>query len=299
MGGHPAATPRNLRFPAMIVEAGPEHRAALEAILTARLDQAMFPLTNLRTHGLGQGRFASAHPHATRYWLVDGQSLVALTQEGMLMALLHGTPDLAPLRPALHGLTVTGAVGPAASVRPVLAALSLDHLPTTTDRDEPGFTLDLAALTAPDHPGITLRPLAPADLPLLTTWRETYIGEVMGVTGPDARAKATSDLADYLDRDSHRVLLHQGQPVALTGFNAILPEVVQVGGVYTPAPLRGKGYARTAVALHLAEARSKGITRAVLFAASDAAATAYRAIGFQPTTPFTLLLLSTPTRITA
>jgi predicted GNAT family acetyltransferase len=85
----------------------------------------------------------------------------------------------------------------------------------------------------------------------------------------------------------------------MTGFNATLPEIVQIGGVYTPADLRGRGYARRAVALHLAEARGKGTARAVLFAANDAAARAYRAIGFQPAVPFTLFLLSTPTRITA
>ena len=278
----------------MIVEAGPADRAALEAILTARIDQAMFPLTNLRAHGLGRGGFASDHPHASRYWLVDGQSLVALTQEGMLMALLHGTPDLAPLRPLLHGLTVTGAIGPAASVRPVLAALALDHLPTTMDRDEPGFALPLDALILPDLPAATLRPLSPADLPRLTGWRETYIGEVTGVTGPEARAKAEADLASYLARDSHRLLIHDGEPVALTGFNAALPEIVQVGGVYTPPAFRNRGHARHAVALHLTEARAKGTRRAVLFAASDAAARAYLAIGFQPAADFALVLFRDP-----
>lgn len=282
----------------MIREQGPDDRAEVEALLTARIDQAMFPLSNLRTHGLTKGAFPSDHDHATRVWRT-GNSLVALTRAGMILPLLDGTPDLSDLRAALHGLTVTGTVGPAASARPVLAALGLDDLPTNTNRDEPGFALDLAHLEIPDLPGTTLRPLAPVDLTFLTVWRETYIGEVLGLTGPDARATAEADLASYLQRDSHRILLHNGQPVALTGFNAILPEIVQVGGVYTPPNLRGKGYARRAVALHLAEARSKGTARAVLFAATPAAARAYRAIGFQPAADFTLFLLTTPTRITA
>ncbi len=283
----------------MIVAAGPDDRAALETLLSARIDRAMFPLANLRAHGLGQGGFASDHPNATRFWLVDRHSLVALTQEGMLMALLDGTPDLTALRPALDGLAVSGAVGPAAAIRPVLAALGLAGLPTTSDRDEPGFSLDLDRLLVPDLPGTSLRPLTPDDLPRVLQWRETYIGEVLGVTGPDARAKAEADLNAWLARDSHRLLVHRGEPVALTGFNAILPEIVQVGGVYTPATLRGRGYARRAVALHLAEARATGTRRAVLFAASDAAARAYRALGFQPTAAFTLFLLAIPARIAA
>lgn len=282
----------------MITEAGPDDRAAVEALLTARLDQAMFPLTNLRTHGLSYGEFPSPHDHALRLWRSE-DSLIALTRAGMILPLLAGNPDLAELPAALKGLTVTGAVGPAASVRPVLKALRLERFPTFTDRDEPGFALDLASLTVPDVLGTSLRPITPADLPLVTGWRQSYIAEALGSTGPEARAKAEADLDSYLARDSHRLLIHDGEPVAMTGFNAILPEIVQIGGVYTPPQLRGRGYARRAVALHLAEARAKGTRRAVLFAANAAAAKAYRAIGFQPSHPFTLFLLSTPTRIAA
>ena len=92
---------------------------------------------------------------------------------------------------------------PAASARPILAALGLDRLPTTPDRDAPGFTLDLSHLAKPDLPGTTLRPITPDDLPLLTDWRETYIGEVLGQTGPAARRRAEAELAACLTRDSH------------------------------------------------------------------------------------------------
>lgn len=282
----------------MIREQGPDDRAEVEALLTARIDQAMFPLTNLRTHGLALGAFPNDHDHATRIWRI-GNSLVALTKGGMLLPLLDGTPDLSGLKPALHGLSVTGSVGPAASARPVLAALGLDRLPTNADRDEPGFTLDLARLQVPDLSGTILRPITPTDLPLLTQWRAAYVGEVLGLTGPDARATAEADIASYLTRDSHRLLLHHDRPVAMTGFNAILPEIVQVGGVFTAPDLRGRRYARRAVALHLTEARAKGTGRAVLFAANAAAARAYRAIGFQTAEPFTLFLLATPARIQA
>lgn len=279
----------------MIRDQGPQDRAAIEALLAARIDQAMFPLVNLRAHGLAQGDFSSDHEHAPRFWRT-GDSLIALTRAGILLPLLDGTPDLSGLRPALHGLAITGSVGPATSVRPVLTALGLDRLPTNTNRDEPGFTLGLDRLILPDQPDTILRPITPDDLPLLTDWRETYIGEVLGQTGPAARRRAEAELAGYLAADSHRLLLHHGTPVAMTGFNATLPEIVQIGGVYTPAPLRGSGYARRAVALHLDEARAKGTRRAVLFAASDAAARAYRSIGFQPAHLCTLFLLATPTR---
>ena len=46
----------------MIRELGPDDRAAIEALLTARIDQAMFPLVNLREHGLGWGDVPETAP---------------------------------------------------------------------------------------------------------------------------------------------------------------------------------------------------------------------------------------------
>jgi GNAT superfamily N-acetyltransferase len=278
----------------MIVEAGPGDRDRLEALLLCRSDAAMFPLTNLRAHGLGDAGFASDHRNATRFWFLDAASVVALTQEGMLMALLDPTSDLADLPKTLAGMTLTGAVGPALSIRPALRALGLQDRPARLDEDEPGFTLDLDDLQMPDLAGATLAPAAAAPLELLIQWRAASMVENQGMSPVEAPAKAAEDLRSWLDADSHRVLLHDGHPVALTGFNARLPEIVQVGGVYTPPALRNRGHARTAVALHLAEARATGATRAVLFAATPAAVRAYRAIGFQPASDFALVLFRQP-----
>lgn len=281
----------------MIVEAGPDQRAALEAILTARLDQAMFPLSNLRRHGLAKGRFPSDHPHATRYWIIDQTSVVALTQEGMILSILAPGCDLSALPSALAGMRVSGAAGPAASTRPVLSALGLTATPARLDEDEPGFALDLSRLRLPARHDATLIPASAVGRDLLTAWRAAATVETQGMPLAEAPAQAARDVDGWLANDSHRVLLHQGQPVALTGFNARLQEIVQVGGVYTPPDLRNRGHARAAVALHLAEARAGGATRAVLFAATPAAVRAYLAIGFQPAAAFSLVLFHAPVHL--
>jgi predicted GNAT family acetyltransferase len=85
--------------------------------------------------------------------------------------------------------------------------------------------------------------------------------------------------------------------VAGTGFNARLPGIVQVGGVWVPPPLRRQGLARGAVALHLLEARTEGVGRAILFSASDHAARAYRSLGFREIGRFTLLLFREPQEV--
>ena len=205
--------------------------------------------------------------------------------------------DLSGLRAAMAGCLVSGAVGPVACVRQVLAALGLDGLPARLDRDEPGFALDLAALRMPDAAGAVLVPASDAWRDVLVAWRAAYHGDVLGTVGRQAQDRAAEEIAGYIAEGSHRVLLRDGQPVAMTGFNARLAEIVQVGGVYTPPALRGRGHAKAAVALHLAEARDAGAARAVLFAASEAAARAYLGIGFQPSLEFALVLLTDPATV--
>jgi GNAT superfamily N-acetyltransferase len=283
----------------VIREAGPADRALVEALLSRAIDMAMFPLANLRAQGLVQGGFPSDHSHACRFWLVGTQGLVALSRGGMLMPHLTEGCDLTALRAALACQRVAGALGSASAVRPVMAALGLDAALTRKDEDEPAFALDLDHLRIPDVPGARLIAAAAAYRPLLTEWRTAYHRESLNTPTDHAAMLALVDVDRMIDRGNHRLLMVEGQPVALTGFNATLPQIVQVGGVYTPPALRGRGHARLAVALHLAEARAAGVARAVLFAAGPAAARAYAAIGFQPNGSFALVLFAAPVTIPA
>jgi predicted GNAT family acetyltransferase len=70
-----------------------------------------------------------------------------------------------------------------------------------------------------------------------------------------------------------------------------LPDIVQLGGVYTPAELRGRGYAKCSVAGSLLAAREGGATRAVLFTQNPSAARSYEAVGFRALGQYGLVLL--------
>lgn len=280
----------------MMRPAAATDRPAIEAFLLQHAEAAMFPLSNLRAHGLGEGDFASDHPHALRVWMADGgpSGVVALTRGGMLLPMLTALADRAALRLALAGLPITGAVGPADQVRALLAFLGLADRPTLRSADEPGFALQLDRLLIPPVLDAMLIPPGPDLRPLLVGWRADYHRETLGTPENQATDRAGNDIDSWMVAGHHRVLLRSGVPVAMTGFNAALPEIVQIGGVYVPPDLRCRGHARLAVALHLAEARALGVRRAVLFAASGAAARAYRAIGFQPTPPVALVLFDSP-----
>jgi len=110
----------------------------------------------------------------------------------------------------------------------------------------------------------------------------------------EAKDRATAEITAYITKDSHRVLFKDGVPVSMTGFNAELPEIVQVGGVFTPPALRSRGFARIALAMHLLEVSVDGVSQAVLSAANEAAARAYVALGFERSGSFAIAIYEDP-----
>jgi predicted GNAT family acetyltransferase len=135
-----------------------------------------------------------------------------------------------------------------------------------------------------------LHPLTAAPRDLLIAWRAQYQMETLEAPEEEAQGRAEREIAAYVASDSHRVLFKDGLPVSMTGFNAQLPEIVQIGGVYTPPEHRSRGFARVALAMHLMEASIDGVTTAVLSAANEAAARAYVAIGFERTGSFAIAI---------
>lgn len=262
--------------------------APTESFLRRHLTDSMFLLTNMTPQGIPM-----------RCWLarsegrVDG--VVALVENGIVLPQWPGG-DWLRLGPLLAGSEVSGLLGPTSQVRALATALGLDQAARRHDADEPGFRMDLSWLRIPDGPG-TLIPLTETHELLARDWRAAYDREVLHTPHGEARARARRDVRRWIANGSHRLLMAGETPLALTGFNASLPDVVQVGGVYVPPALRERGHARRAVALHLAEARAAGVSGAVLFAVSEAAARAYLSIGFQPDGGLTMILFERAQRI--
>ncbi|MCA3442222.1 MAG: GNAT family N-acetyltransferase [Rhodobacter sp.] len=265
---------------------------ALTALLRRYEATSMFPLSNLAGAGLN-----GARPYGMRFWVTgDVSGAIGLTNGGMLHPQWPGAADWAAARAVLAGAEVAGVIGPAGQVRPLVEALGLGSAKARQSSTEPGFVLDLNNLIIPEGPGV-LAALEAVDAGVLAAWRATYLTEVAGTPPDRAARQAPADIERWRTAKSHYVLLEAGVPVAMSGFNAVLPDVVQVGAVYVPPSLRGRGRARRVVALHLAEARARGVGRARLFAVSDQAARAYRAIGFGPADPVGLVLFADPQQV--
>ncbi|WP_299647402.1 GNAT family N-acetyltransferase [uncultured Jannaschia sp.] len=267
-----------------MIPLGPADWAAIEAVLRTRPTDAMFPLANLRDHGM-----EGDHQNATRFWgdaSPPRRAVLGLTNRGMVLPF---ATEPEPAAAILRGRPIAGFAGPSGSVRPLMRALGLDAPAGGLDADEPQFHLDLATLRVPEGPG-TLAPLT-LDRARAVAWRVAYTRETdMGL---GSQAEAVEDVAGWIAADSHRFLVVDGEPVAMTGFNARLPDIVQVGGVYVPPVARRRGLGRRAVALHLAEASAQGIGQATLFAASEAAVACYRPLGFKRIGDFALVVRET------
>lgn len=263
---------------------------AIVTFLRDHIESSMFPLANLVDHGFGRN-----HPNAQRIWIEtegpDVTGLIALTEAGSLLPQFP-TERVDRFAEAIDGERIAMILGEACQVSALRTALGLIKAPLRTLSVEPHFSLDLSDLIVSDGEGV-LAPLSAAPTQLLVDWRVAYEVETFGGEPSALRADAARQIARWTAEGSHRVLMSAGQPIAMTGFNARLPDIVQIGGVWTPPDLRRRGHARRAVALHLSEARKAGVSRAVLFAASQPAARAYRAIGFHQIGEFSLCIFKT------
>ncbi|MDO6590811.1 GNAT family N-acetyltransferase [Loktanella sp. D2R18] len=274
-----------------MIRARHEDRAAIESFLTDHIATSMFPLSNLRDHGMAGG-----HPRAVTFWVrwKAGKitDVVTVTDEGFAFPQCPTWP-WGEVRVVLAGQALTGILGDAGQVVALRDALGWTAS-ADIDEIEPLYQLKLTDLRLPDCTGYALRPLAEAPRDTLQAWRVSYLNETGVYPGESPEVTATKQIAEYIQRDSHRALYRGNQPIGMTGFNAQLPQVVQIGGVFTPDEFRGQGVARRAVGLHLKEARENGVKDAILFAASDIAARAYEAIGFENIGAFAMMIYRDP-----
>ncbi|MFN4098906.1 MAG: GNAT family N-acetyltransferase [Pararhodobacter sp.] len=268
---------------------------AVEAFLAGHAETSMFLRANLQNPGLGNHA-----PHAMALALTRQAGAITgvfgITQAGYVLCQAPDATaeDWAAFARWLQGRPLAGATGEAAQIAQLTTALGLTSGDLALEDVQPLYRLALEDLRMDGLAPGSLRLAEPDDHALLTRWFRTYEAEALA-TRPDLAEKRAVERADAaISGDRLRVLIQDGEPVAMTAFNARLADMVQVGGVYTPPDGRGKHRARTAVALHLAEAREEGVSTAILFASGPAACRAYEALGFQRIGAYALAILKEP-----
>lgn len=274
-----------------ILEPGDESR--LEAFLRPRLDSSMILLSNLRRAGLvDRGEPFEGTYYATstggditgvaaHYW----QGNLILQAPEHLEELL-GAISPPPDRP------IQGLLGLGDQVAEAVQLLGWTPADLKLDEQEGLYALPLAELVVPESlraNHLRGRRVERRDLDRVAGWRVDYCLESLGDEDtPELQAQCREDMERSIERGDTWVLEDSSATgddaaVAMTSFNATLDEAVQVGGVWTPRELRGRGYGRAAVAVSLLDARAEGVDRAILFTGDDnvPAVKAYAALGFR------------------
>lgn len=279
---------------------GDEER--LEQFLAAHRDTSMLLRSNARRAGLVYegAAFQSVHVGAFDNGVLTGVAAHAWTGV-MLFQAPEGPEAAAALARACaehSGRAVKGLAGPTPQVIAARAALGLAAAATAVNGHEHFYVLNLAGLVVPEslkNGTLVCRPPRDDEHELLRAWRFDYHKEALGSPdSEDTRREAAlfldTQIADGQAWVATEAAADPPAPLSLAAFNAALPDIVQLGGIYTPPALRGRGYARAAVAHSLLIARDRGASRAVLFTENPHAARAYEAVGFERAGEYSLVL---------
>lgn len=258
----------------------------LELYLSAHIDSSLFLLSNLRQAGID---FVDERPYVANYWAIKRgrriEGVIAHAWNGMVLLQTPTSylPDLVGTMLLQTSRPVAGFLGPWEQVEQSHLIMTHHSSPQLVSSSrEVLYALDLYNLEVPS--GLAVESVKAGlatldDLSELISLREAYNLEALGKSGDEEES-----LRRMIAEESLYVLKYEDKIISLTGFNARLPEIVQVGGVYTPKAYRSCGYARAIVGFSLLHVRELGCRKAVLFTGEDniAAQTAYQALGFRP-----------------
>lgn len=269
----------------------------LESFISQHINTSMFLRSNLQAAGLVDGNQRYQGTYIAAFENQEIKAVAAHYWNGMIV--VQAPVYLEEVVKAVvekSNRVISGITGEAKQVKLTRKALQLENRPTQLNDDEILFSLALDKLQLP--PALTSgkvqcrHPLS-EELELLTQWNVAYCVETLGDTEtPKLVAKCRQRIESTQAQARHWVLVAENNKknkenklVSYSAFTAGLPDIVQIGGVYTPPSLRGKGYAKCVLAGSLFDAKSQGVYQALLFTSKNnlAAQAVYRGIGFQET----------------
>jgi hypothetical protein len=225
----------------------PGDEAALDAFFAAHPHTTLFFQNNVATAGLVD---RGARYQGTYVAAFDGADIVALGAHywngNLIIEADAALEAIVREVVAASGRSVSGLLGPWAQVCAARSALGLAAAAAAMDSPDDLLAIELASLRVPAALAdgvVRCRAPRDAELELVAQWRHDYSVELIGRT-PDAKLRATSrdEIAEWHGEGRTFVLETQGELVAFAGYNASTPACVQIGGVWTPHVLRGRGH---------------------------------------------------------
>jgi RimJ/RimL family protein N-acetyltransferase len=288
------------KFKSTIRKLHPQDFNILDAFLTPLSDTSMFMRSNVRQAG-----FTLDHEKefsADYYGCFEAGQLygiLAFCWNGMILSQVPEIDRLSQfiefVRPQFSQFPLKGILGPSNQVLYILNVLmnegiiSENQIKMSSLETTYGLLLnDLIIPPALTNGEVCCRLIREEDIPILIPWSIAYHQEAFHVTMDEA--KVHQEILSFIEHQTAFVLEVEEKIVARADFNAILPDIVQMGGVWTPPDLRSHGYARAVVAGALLEAKHRGIERSTLFTHNPSAMRAYESLGFKPKGTYHILL---------
>lgn len=260
----------------------------LELFLSGHAETSMFLRSNMKRVGLEyqdndfHGDYFGAFDEngdvtgvLAQYW--NGNIMMQAPDRDVLIALINVFKE-AVSRP------IAGILGADDQASFLMDQLSLPDEGFAMNASDGLYALNLETLKLPDNFDFSNVQMVQATSEykdVLKKWTKAYDIEALGAEdNEELNERIETEVQRILENSDHWILLADNKPVCMSGFNARLPDIVQIGPVWTPPQHRSRGYARALVAMTLQKAKEGGAEKAILFTANPAAAKAYEAIGF-------------------
>jgi len=280
-----------------------EHASALAHFLHKHAESSMFLRNNLTRVGI---EFKDAEYYGEYFGAISTDGSIA----GVLAHFWNGSlivqapdeellPRIASFFRGVATRPISAILGPADQAYQVIQHLSLSEREYSLNSCEGLYALKLSALSElalPQNSSVC----AACEIHggLLREWIRGYEIEALGRQDtPELETIVETRFNRFTTGTDAWALCIDQQPVSFSAFNARLPDMVQVGPVWTPPTLRNRGYARILVAETLRLARELGAIKGILFTDSPAAAKAYEAIGFRKIGSYRLAILRDTTTL--
>jgi uncharacterized protein len=216
----------------------------------------------------------------------DGGEVVAVTIRTPPFQVLVSTTDLSTLGAIADDVRTRFDSIPGVLATPEEAAAFADAWTERTGQPAVrGMPQRIYQLTVPPDvpptPG-RYRAAGPPDRDLLVRWLDEFVAEAL----PDQPARPASEMIDerLASPTPGLFLWEDGEPVSLAGFGGETPNGIRVGPVYTPPPLRGRGYAGACVASMSADLLRGGHRFCFLFTdlRNPVSNRLYERLGYEP-----------------
>jgi hypothetical protein len=283
------------------------HTAADAALLDAFLKPHTAAAFHLRSNAAKAGLIYNGNPYEAEYLgAFNGERLVGVVGYSWRHTLLLYIEELGCIPLLAHALiplikkrsgVLEGILGLPQQSQPLIAALNLPDQCFRCNEPERLYSLALQDLSVPpllQYPTYHVRRAIQSDAPLLYQWRIAFDTEALNaIPGTALEQKVTAEIDRRIALQELFLLEQAAEPLAFCGISGFLMEAMHIGPVYTPPPLRNRGYAKaiTAGAILQRYQEQPSLEQAILIVENPAAERAYQAIGFKKISDYQLALI--------